>query len=90
MLEKIEELTTTFTSTFLTKEDGQLDINHTLVPHLAEAVDQSLRDALAQKQVSMRQIMYDQTFCGIYSSQFLLVPTGYSWKNKKSIIWATG
>ena len=52
-IEKVEDLTSTFSNTFLTTaEDGSLDVNHNMVPSLADAVLQKLGDALAQQQVS--------------------------------------
>ena len=52
LIEKVEDLSNTFSSTFLTAgEGGSLAIDHHMAPQLAEAVTQSLGDALAQQQV---------------------------------------
>ena len=52
LLENVEDITITFSNTFLTaKEDGCLEIDHVMAPHLAGAVEQSFADALVQKQV---------------------------------------
>ena len=51
-LEKVEDLSNTFSSTFLTsKEDGALDLDPLMMPQLTESVLQYLRDAMAQQQV---------------------------------------
>ena len=56
-IEKVEDLTSTFSNTFLTtQEDGTLDINHKMVPLLADAVFEKLGDALAQQQVSRHSL----------------------------------
>ena len=62
-IEKVEDLTSTFSNTFLASaEDGSLDINHKMVPSLADAVLQKLGDALAQQQVSMASIACGSAF----------------------------
>ena len=62
-IERVEDLTSTFSNTFLTTtEDGSLDINHKMVPSLADAVLQKLGDALAQQQVSRAFMPCHSTF----------------------------